>query len=172
MFDPELPHSRIGVRQGETVIGQRMGKASGIEIDAVVVGFGPFQPTLKVFGTDFIAFDFMVGFQIDGVKIEPVMSGQQAVDEVQVLAKFIGCASFAGIIAGDRDAAGEFCIRILESAHVIALPAMEADRDARELFQSLFCIHANSRVAFFGRFVGLDHLWFGDVCRHGDAFYK
>ena len=46
--------------------------------------------------------------------------------------KLVGRAGLAGIMAGDGQAAAELLARVLEPADVVALPAVERDRDRRE----------------------------------------
>jgi hypothetical protein len=123
---------------------------------------------------DLIAVDFAAAeFSVGGVEVETVFSGDQREGLGGVGAEFVGSAGFAGIVAGGYQAAGEHGIGLLEAADVIALPTVERERDAGELFEGVFCIDAEVGVAFAGEVVGFlevvltegrHGVWWGGVC--------
>src|SRR5690606_21098336 len=57
-----------------------------------------------------------------------------------------GCAGCARIVAGDREAAAERLASRLEAAHVVALPAVQADRDFTEAANRLIRVDAHRCV--------------------------
>ncbi len=88
------------------------------------------------------------GFGVKGVQVHSVFAGNQKKGLLQISPQLVRCSRLAWIIAGDRQAAAEFSAGVLESAHVISLPAMERDGDSGELFQCLVGVHALLGVAF------------------------
>jgi hypothetical protein len=68
----------------------------------------------------------------------------------EIISQFVGRASFAGIIAGDSETAAKGGVGIFEAADVITLPAMEGDRNARQLGEGFANIDAMAGVAVFG----------------------
>ncbi len=116
-----------------------------------------------------VALDWGVGFEVDGVQVEAVCAGQQAVDHVQVAAQFVGVAGFAGVVAGGGDAAGERAAGVLEAAHVIALPAVQGEGDGGEGVEGGIGVHAQGGVALFGEGVGGVDLGFGGHVRKSPA---
>ena len=77
---------------------------------------------------------------------------------LEVRPQFGGGAGFAGIIAGDGQPATEFRAGALEAADIVALPAVDGDGDAGQLFEGLVGIHAKRGVAFPGQTIGLFNL--------------
>ena len=78
MLDPKLPDALVRVREGETVVRLGVGKASGIEIQAQPVGFGPVNPILKMGRGDFIARDAPAArFRVNGVQRQAMAAGNE-----------------------------------------------------------------------------------------------
>ena len=91
MVDPEPAHGVVGARQGEAAVGHRVREAGRIEIDASTRGLGPIGPAREMLGSQLVALDFAaLGFGVDGVKVQTVRAGNQAVGHVQVLAQLVG----------------------------------------------------------------------------------
>ena len=84
-------------------------------------------------GQEFIARNRLAaGLGVDGVQIETMSAGNQAIDHVQVAAQFAGVAGFAGIVARGGDAAAQLALGVVKATHVIPLPAVQGDGDLRE----------------------------------------
>ena len=104
------------------------------------------QP-LKVLGLERIALDLAAaGLGVAGVEVQAVRAGQERQRLVQVGPQLVGRAGLAGIVAGDRQAAAELLARVLETADVVPLPAVQRDRDRREPRQGRIDIDAPFRV--------------------------
>ena len=118
---------------------------------------------------DRVALHLFVGFEVDGVQVQAVRAGQQAVDHVQVAAQLVGVARLAGVVAGGGDPAGQFAAGVLEPADIIALPAVQGDGNFCELPHGGLGIHTQGRIAFLGNLHmdALDHQ-FGWLLHHGD----
>ncbi len=63
-------------------------------------------------------------------------------------AQLVRRAGLAGIVAGDRQAAADRLAGVLEPADVVALPAMQRDRDRGKPAQGRIDIHAPIGVLF------------------------
>ena len=84
-----------------------------------------------MFGTQLVSLHlFTARLGIDGVQVKAVRAGQQAVNHVQVPAQLVCAASFAGIIPGGSQSTAQHPAGVFKPAHVISLPAVQADRDA------------------------------------------
>ena len=112
VLDPELADARVVAGQGKAVVGQGMREEGGVKVDAVVVLLGPVDPAGKMLGLELVALDLLAaGLGIDGVQVQPVRAGDQAVGLVQVAAQLVGVARLAGIVAGGGDAAAQLGVR-------------------------------------------------------------
>ncbi len=128
-----------------------MRKAGGVEVDAVAPGPGPVDPAREVLRRKLVALNPRVArLGVDRVEVEAVGAGNQAVGEVEVAAQLVGRARLTGIVAGRRDAAGQLRVGRLEAGDVIALPAVEAQRNAFQCCQRLLRIDAEAGVALSG----------------------
>ena len=127
VIDPEAADAGVGVGQREAIVGEVMGEKRGIEIQAVIIGFGPVDPGREVLGPQLIARDFGGAIEIRAVQRQAVIARNQAVCLVEVAPQFIDIARFARIVAGGHDAAAEPALRVLEAADIVPLPAMQAD---------------------------------------------
>ena len=152
VVDPELTDFFVAVRK-RAVGGERVGEAGWVEIEAVEIErSGPVHPGGEVFWFDGVAFDGFAGeVGVDGVEVEAVATGDEFIDEFQVLAELSERAGFAGIVAGGLDAAaGERGAGFFETADVVALPAVEGDGCGGESDQGGFDIHAEGGVGVAG----------------------
>jgi hypothetical protein len=106
---------------------------------------GPIHPAGEVFRLQVVALHpLAAGFGVDGVQVEAVRAGDQAVGGVEIAgAVRRRCAPCRGSCQwpGRRpaQAAG-----VLETADVVALPAVQADGDARQPLQGQVCIYAQA----------------------------
>ncbi len=151
VFDPEVADGFFRVGEGEAVGSFGVSEAGGVEVDAHFVGLGPVDPVFEVGGFDLVAVDFFSGeFAVEGVEVEAVFTGDEGEGFVEVGAEFVGCACFAGVVAGDGDAAGEGLGSGLEAAYIIALPAVEGDGDFGQFLHGEFGIDSEFGVAVFG----------------------
>ena len=106
--------------------------------------FGPVDPALEVPRLDGIAVDERAGvFEVAGVEIEAMVSRDHAQGCFDVAAQFGDGARLAWVIAGGLDAAaGEQRARPLETADVVALPAVQRDGICRDLVERGIRVHA------------------------------
>jgi hypothetical protein len=92
------------------------------------------------------------------VQVQAVLAGDQAQGLLDIGPQLIGGPSFAGIGAGGHDAAAAESFGTLESADVVALPAMQRNRDPAEPVHRLFRIHAQRGIPLIRQLVRLLNL--------------
>lgn len=108
-----------------------------------------------MFRTDLVAIDFFAAeLAVKRVQIQPVFPRNQRQRLVQIRAEFVRGAGFAGIIPRDRDTAAEALAGVFEAADVVALPAVQGNRDGGESGHGRAGVHAEAGVAGFRQFVG------------------
>ena len=155
VLDPEAAYGRIAMGQGEAAGRQGMGEISGIEIHADAQPAGPVDPALEMGRLDLVAIDRpAAGVQIDGVQVEAMLAGDEAVGRLGVGAELVGGAGPAGVVAGGQDAAAGESAGPFEPAHVVPLPAVHGDGDFAQLAEGLVGIHAQLGVTLFGQVIG------------------
>ena len=153
VFNPELTDSRVRVGEGEVGSGFRMTEERRIEIESGVPFFRPVDPALEVFRFDAVSFDRVVGIEVDRVEVEAFFAGDEGEGLVEVVAEFLRGAGASGIVArGENSARSAAGVRF-ESADVVALPAVEGNRNVRKLFQRGVGIDAEGSVVVFGELV-------------------
>ena len=77
-------------------------------------------------------------------------AGDQRQRLFEVGAQFVRRAGLAGVVAGDREPAAEFVARVFESADVVALPAMQGDRDRRHFLECAATSTPSASIPFLG----------------------
>jgi len=88
------------------------------------------------------------------VEAEAMFAGDEREGIFEITAQFVWRSGFAGIIAGDSEAAAEGGVRLFEASDVVPLPAMKRDWDARKLGESFADIDAKIGITFFGESEG------------------
>jgi hypothetical protein len=144
-----------------------MRETGRVEIDAVIVGPGPILPGPEVARLDGVTLHFGICLKINGVQVQTMRAGQQAVDHIQVFAEFVCGAGLAGIVARSSDPTGQFTTGVFEAAHVVTLPAMERDGNFSEPDECLFRVNAESGISLLGDIIGGLDLGFR---RHGSSW--
>ena len=107
------------------------------------------------------------GFGIDRVQVQAMAARDQAVCHVQVAAQLVGGARFARIVARGGDTPAQLGVGGLETAHVIALPAVQAERDRGECRHRRLGVHAERGVPFLCQRVGVGDLFVRRLMSHG-----
>src|SRR5690606_30620687 len=131
--NPERADLFVRMRK-RAVRGERMRETGRIKIHAVQTDrLAPVHPRGEVARLDGVALDRLSAeVAVDRVQIEAVPTGQQLVNEFEVLTQLVDGAGLAGIVAGGLDAAGERGVGALETADIVALPAVHGDRRGGE----------------------------------------
>ena len=143
VLDPEPADARVRMGQREAVGRLGMGEKSGIEIHAhAAVALAQSIQFLKCRAAFRCGPPLAAGLGVAGVQVQAVRAGDQRQGLVQVGPQLVGRAGLARIIAGDRQAAAQFLARVLESAHVVALPAVQRNGDTRQTLHSPIHVHA------------------------------
>ena len=83
-----------------------------------------------------------------------MLARNEAIGQVEVAAQLGGVARLARIVPGGRDAARQCGVRRFEAGHVVALPAVQAERDLAEGGEGLVGVHAQGGIALAGKGVG------------------
>jgi hypothetical protein len=146
-------------------------KEGGVEIQPVAVSFGPVRPAGEVLRLHCVTLDLAVGLQVDGMQRQPVLARDQAVRQIEIAAELIGGAGFAGVVAGRGDAARQLSARRFKPADIVALPAVQADRDPGQSCERRIRVYAELRIPLAGDAVGVVDLLFGGVVCHAISPY-
>jgi len=103
-----------------------MGKEGGIEIQAQALLLGPGNPVRVMLRLDFVAIHPLAAkFTVTGVQVQTLPAWDQGKGLLQIGAQLGWGACSAWIVAGDRQSAAQLAVQPFESAHVVALPAVE-----------------------------------------------
>ena len=151
-----------------------MGEVAGVEVEAQFALLAPVDPVLELGGGVFVALNFLaIEIGVERVQIKPVFAGDQRKSFVEILPELNIGAGFAGVVAGRLDAAAKRPIGIFRSRHVVALPAMEGNRDGLQFLEDGFGVDAELCIGFLGEGIGWgahggSGMGLGSVC--GDAF--
>ncbi len=131
------------------------------------LGLGPVQPCGEVLGAQLVALDALpAGLGVHRVQVQAVPAGDHAIGRVQVAAQLIARAGLAGVVAGGGDAAAKRLAAVLEAGHVVALPAVQAQRDIRQQIQRPLGIDAQQAIALLCDRVGRLDVLVGGVVGH------
>ena len=60
----------------------------------------------------------------------------------KITAQLLRGAGFARVIARHRQAAAEFLAGVLKATHVVPMPTVDGNGDARQLFEGFVGVHA------------------------------
>ena len=149
MIDPELANPIVSVRERETVGGPGVREKRRVEVDPEPLFASPVDPPGEMLGLDRVSIDNPPAcLRVARVKVEPMLARNQGERLDQVGTQFVGVPRLAGIVAGDGDSAAQRLARDLESADVIALPAVERDGDLRESSKRRLDIDTNLGISF------------------------
>ena len=149
VLDPEVADALVGVREGE-IATLGVGERGGIEVELHVVGLGPVDPALEVRHFYLVAIDELAAeVAIDLMEIEAVVTGDEGLDELDVLTYLVDVAGTAGIVTCGLDTSGEGLVA-LETDYIVGLPAVEGDLLLLEGVENGVGIDTNGGVAVFG----------------------
>ena len=106
VFDPELAHACIAMREGEAVRRLRVGEEGGVEIHSDPEAFRPVDPALEVTGFHGVAVHVGTAvFEVECVEVEPVLSRHEGEDLLEVGPQFIGSVGASGVVTCHRESA-------------------------------------------------------------------
>ena len=154
VLDPELADA--GVRMGQRHAVGRLGmrEVGGVEIHAQSLLLAPIDPALEMLGAEFVPIDPLAArLGVTGMQVEAVLSGNEREGLDRVAAKFVGRAGLAGVVARDGQSAAQFFAGLFESAHVVALPAMQRNGHGGQSLQSGLGIDPQRGIALVGGLV-------------------
>ncbi len=132
MLDPEGTDARIGVRERQVVVGLGMGKEGRVEIKSQPLFLRPVNPRGKVTVLDGVTVGRLIGIKVEGVQVQTVLAGDQAIGELKIRAQLGGIARATGVVARRLNAAPRGACLAFKPADIIALPAMHRDRDGQQ----------------------------------------
>jgi hypothetical protein len=82
------------------------------------------------------------------MQVETVTARNQCIRLLQILPQLCECPGSPGIAPGDLKASGGEVPRlVLESTHIVTLPAVEGEMDCPESFQNAVCMDSKCGVA-------------------------
>src|SRR5688500_36170 len=132
-----------------------MREAGGIEVQSNAERFGPVDPSGEVLRADRVTIDASrPELAVEGVQVEAMFSRDQRQRPRRVAAQLVGRARLAGIVARRGEAATELAVRLLESADVVSLPAVERDGHEGEAADGGVGVDAEVGIALPGDQVG------------------
>src|SRR4051812_13450109 len=148
MRDPELAYRRVAVRQREVIGRPRVREERRIEIEADTKILRPVDPPGEVFRANRTTIDAAPAeLAVARVQAEPVTAGDEGQRLHRVSAELVGRARLPGIVAGRGDAPAQPGCAGLEAYDVIALPAVERDRNRREACQGRVGVHTELTIS-------------------------
>jgi hypothetical protein len=128
VFDPESTLPLVAAGKRKAIGGQRVREERGVEVQTQAARASPIEPVREVFRQKLIALDLAsAGLSVDGMQVQPVPAGDEAVGQVEVAPQLVGRASLARVIAGGLNAAARQSGGTLEAADVIPLPTVQRD---------------------------------------------
>ena len=159
VIDPELADLLVLVRQGEVVCRAGMGEERGVEVEADPSRPRPLHPTLEVLRPDLMAIDALSAeLPVEGVQVEAMLARDTVERLLGIAAKLIRRACLARVTAGRRQTAAELPRSArFKPPDVVALPAMQGDRHARQPLQRGLGVDAQLCIPVFGRVVRQIH---------------
>ena len=138
------------------------GSSLAIEVDAEAALLRELHPLAEVLRLHLVAIHLLAVLEdrVAGVQIDAVLAGNEGEGLVDVGHQLLGRAGLAGIVACRLDAAGG-AQRVLEPAHVVALPTVHRNRYFAKRGDRFLRIDADSGVLFPCSFVcGFAHFAF------------
>ena len=152
--DPEISDLLIRRRKGETALDHRVREEGRIEIDSETSLLCKLDPLVKVLGLYVVALDLFICYCIYCVKIDALLSGHAGKSKIKVSHKLIGSGSLSGIVTGNLNSSGKSGIA-LKAVYIIALPAMDRDRNICKLCKSRLGVNAVFGIDLFRLFVSV-----------------
>ena len=143
------------VRAGESQrVALGVGEVRRIEIRAQPARFAEIHPLAEVLRFELVAVNprvFLVEDGVGGVEVDFLRAGAEGENNVDVRHQLFGGTGAAGVIAGGLDAAGQGLIGVgVETANVVALPAVEGNRHGFEARDGSVGIYADGGVFLLG----------------------
>src|SRR5207253_11086482 len=145
VIDPEAADRRIGVAERHVLLALRVREAGGVEIQPEPPLLRPVDPALEVLWPDLIAVDGTVGIQVDRVQVEALWPRDLGHRHLHVGAQLVRVPGTPWVVAGGLDSSRQGALRVLESPHVVALPAVQGNGNAIEAGQRRLCVDADRR---------------------------
>jgi len=169
MFDPEIADRIVGIRQRQ-VAALRMRKRSAVEIQFHPVLFRPLHPALKMSRFHFVTVDLLaLEVAIYFMQVQAVFTGDQRSCFQDIGPHFVDRAGTSRVVTRHLDSARQRTSLVLETAHIVRLPAMHRKRYLLQFVHCLPCIHTDSCIAFSSCLIRLsDNVFF---C-HGLIFLR
>jgi hypothetical protein len=130
VVDPEAAHRVVGMGQRAHLRAELVGEPGRIKVKPNPAGLCPCHPVLEMGWRNGVAFDRAGAFEVDGMQIQPMRAGNLGQRHIDVGAQLLGIPGAARVVAAGLNAAAERRGRVLESAHVVALPAVQRDSSA------------------------------------------
>ena len=144
---PEVPDLPVPGGQCEPGLGQGMAEVGLVEVQADAQLLRPGHPGGEVPGPEGVTLDLLAaGLRVDGMDVRAVLPGDEGECLLVVRAQLVGRARLSGVVARGLDAAAGEARRVLEAPHVVALPAVQGQRDGGEGGERLLGVHAPGGV--------------------------
>ena len=145
VVDPELADLRIRRGERQAVHDVRVREEGRVEVKAVAVLLRPRDPRLELLDAELVAVDDLILVNaVAGVEVHAVLARNELHREVDVGHELVRRRRLARIVARRLNAVRR-AAHGLESADVIALPAMHGDGDLAEVLDDLLGVDADLR---------------------------
>jgi len=136
VLDPKAANAGVGMGQREAIGGLGMSEVGRIEVQSQLPLLRPADPAAEVLRCEGIPLDAPAArLGITGVQAEAMGAGYERQRLLEIGAQLVGRAGFAGKVARDSQAAAQPAPAFSKAAHVVALPAMQRQRQPRQLLQ-------------------------------------
>ena len=126
---------------------------------------GPFHPALEMPRFYLITIcNLATEVSVNLVQVQPVSSGNERHRFDQIGTQFVNVARPTGIITRDLNSSRKAASQILESMHIVGLPAVQRNRQLSYLRQGFIRIDTDRRITFFCDLIRfLDYLFFHNI---------
>ena len=142
--------------EGEPTLDQPVRKIRRIKIHPDTELLRPRDPALKLLGGQRITIDLLaVEFRVGRVQVDPLRPRDERTGPLEIRPQFRCGARAAEIVPRHRNPVAQGAAGAVETADIVALPAVHRNRNPREIRQRAVGIDAECGVALTRQFVGL-----------------
>ena len=150
--DPEITNFLVGMAESQTVLLHGMREEGGVKVNTQTSFLCEFNPFSEVLGLKLVTVSKTV-FEncVASVYVDFLLTGAKGHHFVHICHELFGSGCLAGIVTCGLDTAGKSAV-VIETADIVALPAVYSYGNVVQLFNRSFNVNAESRKTFFCKF--------------------